>query len=117
MKRMKKIKVLFLCLLALILTGCGNIDSSENNKDLLGYKLDYNVSSEDGQNIYQVNGCEYPFLIRLTGRSENAKYDSYYMILTNDADLSFEDVDVEFWGSYSSLTKDFVIVEYGLINE
>lgn len=97
--------------------GCGQIDSSENNKEMIGYKLDYNVSSEDGQNIYRLNGHEYPFLIRLTGRSENAKYDSYYVVLTSNADLSFEDVDVEFWGSYLSSTRDFVIVEYGLINE
>lgn len=97
--------------------GCGHIDSSDNNKDLMGYKIDYKVSSEDGQNIYRVNGQDYPFLIRLTGRSENAKYDSYYVVLTNNDELSFEDVDVKFWGSSLTLTEDFVIVEYGLINE
>ena len=85
-----------------MLMGCGHIDSSENNKDLTGYKIDYMISSKDGQNIYQVNGQDYPFLIRLTGRSENAKYDSYYVV---------------FWGSYMTSTEDFVIVEYGLIDE
>lgn len=107
----------FFCLLTLIPMGCGHIDSSENNKDLTGYKIDYMISSKDGQNIYQVNGQDYPFLIRLTGRSENAKYDSYYVVLTSNADLSFKDVDAKFWGSYMTSTEDFVIVEYGLIDE
>lgn len=36
-------------------------------------------------------------------RSENAKYDSYYVVLTSNANLSFEDVDRGFWGSYFTL--------------
>lgn len=107
----------FLGLLSLILTGCGHSDSSENNKDLTGYKIDYVVLNEDEETIYRVNGQDYPFLMRLTGKSENAKYDSYYVVLTSNNDLSFEDVDVKFWGSYLGTAEDFVIVEYGLINE
>lgn len=110
-----------LCLLTLTLTGCGYGNSNENNKDMTGYKIDYKTnrvdSGETGENIYEVNGQNYSFLIRLTGRSENAKYDSYYVVLTNNSDLSFEDVDIKFWGSHLTSEEDFVIVEYGLIDK
>lgn len=49
-------------------------------------------------------------------RSENAKYDSYYVVLTSNANLSFEDVDRGFGGSYLTSQKGGgIIVEYGLI--
>ena len=74
-----------------MLTGCGYSNSNENNKDLTGYKIDYKTnrvdSSETGENIYEVNGQNYSFLIRLTGRSNNAKHDSYYVVLTNNSDV------------------------------
>lgn len=49
-------------------------------------------------------------------RSENAKYDSYYVVLTSNANLSFEDVDRGFGGSYFTL-EGGIIVEYGLIGQ
>ncbi|MGN1185231.1 MAG: hypothetical protein ACI4R7_08375 [Oliverpabstia sp.] len=48
-------------------------------------------------------------------RSENAKYDSYYVVLTSNANLSFEDVDRGFGGSYLISQRGVIIVEYGLI--
>ena len=48
-------------------------------------------------------------------RSENAKYDSYYVVLTSNANVSFEDVDRGFGGSYLTSQRGVIIVEYGLI--
>lgn len=104
-------------LTALILTGCGNVNIDEKNEDLIGYKLSYEISDKEGEVMYQVNGYEYSFLKRLTGRSQNAKFDSYYVVLTSDDNLTFEDVDRRFWSSYLASASDFVIVEYGLISE
>lgn len=77
---MQKILCIF-CLLTLTLTGCGYGNSNENNKDLTGYKIDYKTnrvdSSETGENIYEVNGQNYSFLIRLTGRSNNANLELF----------------------------------------
>lgn len=105
------------CLLAFIFIGCGHNSSSEKNKDLTGYKIDYIVSSKDGKKVYQVNGHDYLSLIRLRGRSPNAKYDSYYVVLTNNEELSFEAVDLRFWSSDLTSEADFVIVESGMIKE
>ena len=58
-----------------------------------------------------------PLLLRLTGRSANAAYDSYYIVLTSNTELSFKEVDAKFWGSHLTPTEDFVIVEYGLVYE
>ena len=108
---------LFFCLLPFVLAGCAHIDPDMNNKDLTGYQIDYDISNESGQNVYHVNGQEYPLLLRLTGRSANAAYDSYYIVLTSNTELSFKEVDAKFWGSHLTPTEDFVIVEYGLVYE
>ena len=107
-------KVVF-CLLPFMLAGCAHIDPDLNNKDLTGYQIDYDISNESGQNVYHVNGQEYPLLLRLTGRSANAAYDSYYIVLTSNTELSFKEVDAKFWGSHLTPTEDFVSVEYGLV--
>lgn len=110
---MKK-TVKFACLLtALILTGCGNTAANEKSEDLIGYKLEYEILDKDGETIYRMNDHEYSFSKKLTGRSPNAVSDSYYVVLTNDDDLTYEDVDKRFWSSYSHSDDDFIIVEWG----
>lgn len=90
---------------------------NDEDKDLIGYKLEYESLEVDGVKKYRINGDEYPFVKRVSGRSENAKYNSYYVVLTSDAHLTFEDVDSQFWGSNLSSDIEFIIVEYGLVGE
>lgn len=102
-------KYIFLLATLIIFTGC------VKSNDSIGYKLEYEFLETEGK--YSINGVEYNFVKRVSGRSKNAKYDSYYVVLTNNDDLTFEAADSRFWGSSLSSDSDFVIVECGLIEE
>ena len=104
--------IVFLLVLITVIA-CSNNESNEKSEDLTGYKIEYEVL---GENAYKVNEQEYLFQKRVSGRSENAMYDSYYIVLSNNSDLTFEEIDERFWGSNLSLDEEFIIVEYGLIN-
>jgi len=99
------------------LTACMNSkDDYDYNSNVQPiYTVDY--IEEDIENVltYIINGERYKNLVTVYGRSNNARCDSYYKVLTNDEDITFEKADKRFFGSYLPLIEDFRIVEYGLI--
>ena len=109
---MKKIlTVLTLC--TLVVTGCGKSDIAKT----------YNQSEKDGilMTYYEMNDgtweCEdttYQFRLELDGRMPNAEADSYYVVLTDDERLTFEDVSKSL---YSSSLEDIKIMEDSIIVE
>lgn len=57
--------------------------------------------TEDGR--WSVNGKKYNFRVVLAGRSPNAVKDTEYVVLTNNKDISFEEVN---WSILSSNSND-----------
>ena len=109
---MKKI-VTALVLYTLLVTGCGKSDISKT----------YKQSEQDGILItyYKMNDgtwkCEdtiYPFRLELDGRMPNVEADSYYVVLTDNEKLTFEDVSKSL---YSSSFEDIKIMESSIIVE
>ena len=109
---MKKIlTVLTLC--TLVVTGCGKSDIAKT----------YNQSEKDGILItyYEMNDgtwqCDdniYQFRLELAGRMPNAKSDSSYVVLTDNENLTFEDVAKSL---YSSSLEDSKIMDGSMIVE
>ena len=109
---MKKIlTVLTLC--TLVVTGCGKSDIAKT----------YNQSEKDGILItyYEMNDgtwqCDdniYQFRLELAGRMPNAKSDSSYVVLTDNENLTFEDVAKSL---YSSSLEDSKIMDGSIIVE
>lgn len=109
---MKKI-VTALILCASLFTGCGKHDIAKT----------YKQSEQDGILItyYEMNDgtwkCEdttYQFRLELDGRMPNAEADSYYIVLTDNEKLTFEDVSKSL---YSSSLEDIKIMEDSVIVE
>lgn len=118
MKMTGKIITLFLVLgIMLGISGCRvqNNSTIPQNEGDTEYKLDYETIEKDGTTYYRSGGKEYLFLQTVTGKSPNAKKESYYVILCNNQETTFENVDESFWGSDLNKDVDFVIVEYGLV--
>ncbi len=103
---MKKIIILS-CLFAVMIIGCGKSDvakiyeKSEQNGILDSYCQMKDGTWKQGDNTYK-------FRLELTGRLPNAKFDTFYVVLTNNSDLSFEDVSKSL---YSSSIEDKKIME------
>ena len=68
--------------------------------------------TEDGR--WSVNGKNYNFRVILEGRSPNAAKDTEYVVLTNDKDISFEEVN---WSILSSNSNDTLEPETACIVE
>ena len=107
----KRFVALVFC--AILFTGCGKSDIAKT----------YNQSEKDGILItyYEMNDgtweCEdttYQFRLELDGRMPNAEADSYYVVLTDDERLTFEDVSKSL---YSSSLEDIKIMEDSIIVE
>lgn len=100
-------------ILAVLLAGCGKADTvktyekSENDGILVTY-----CETEDG--TWECNDTVYQFRLELSGRMPNAESDSYYVVLTNHEDLTFEDVSKSL---YSSLLEDCEIMRDSIIAE
>ena len=103
---MKKL-IAMIGLLTVLLAGCGKNDIAKV----------YEKSESDGivATYYEMNDgtwqCDdrtYQFRLELTGRMPNAESDSYYVVLTDNEDLTFEDVSKSL---YSSLLEDNKIME------
>lgn len=108
-----KIKWYRLCcltVLCLLLWGCGTKREEETT-----YQKEYETYEVDSQLRYKAENQEYQYRLRLTDRSNNAVSDSYYVVLSNDETLSFEEVDNRFWSSTYTGNDKFCIVEYGII--
>jgi len=100
-------------LLLVLLIGCGKTDITET----------YEKSENDGiiATYYEMNNgtwkCDdrtYQFRLELTGRMPNAESDSYYVVLTDNENLTFEDVSKSLFGS---LLEDSKIMEGSIIVE
>jgi ssDNA-binding replication factor A large subunit len=74
---------------------------------------EYTEKIENGITRYQVGENSFDYRIKVTGRSNNAAEDSYYIVLTNDETITFQMVDERFWSSETPKEEDFVIVEFG----
>ncbi|MCL2051623.1 MAG: hypothetical protein FWG91_07850 [Lachnospiraceae bacterium] len=111
---MKKIITLFI-IISVILAGCSG--KPKENEMLIGYALDYIEKSNNGITTYKINDKEYKYRIIVIGRSNNAKYESYYIVLSNEENISFEILDRRFWSSSMPLQEEFIIIEFGLIDQ
>ena len=94
-----------------------NKKSEPSDKDILtvnnsGAETDLFLSDS---NQYIWDGKVYDLKVCVEGKSNNALKTSYYIVLTNRADISFGEVDRSFWSSdlNFALGRDFVIVENG----
>lgn len=100
-------------LLTILLMGCGKTDitktykKSENDGIIATYY-------EMNNGTWQSDDRTYQFRLELTGRMPNAESDSYYVVLTDNENLTFEDVSKSL---YSSLLEDSKIMEGSVIVE
>ena len=88
-----------------------------------GVATSYNISEQNGviKTYYEMNDgtwkCEdtiYKYRLELSGRIPNAVKDSYYVILTNNDELTFTDV----WKSQlSSSLEDAKVMEDSVVVE
>ena len=109
---MKKIlTVLTLC--TLVVTGCGKSDIAKtyNQSEKDGILMTY-YEMNDG--TWQCDDISYQFRLELDGRMPNAEADSYYVVLTDNENLTFEDVSKSLYGS---LLEDSKIMEGSIIVE
>ena len=109
---MKKI-LMVLVLSTVLFTGCKKSDIAKT----------YIQDEKDGILItyYEMNDgtwkCEdrtYQFRLELDGRMPNAETDSYYIVLTDNENLTFEEVSKSL---YSSLLEDIKVMEDFIIVE
>ena len=110
---MMKKMLITIGLLTVLLIGCGKTDIAKT----------YEESENDGiiSTYYEMNDgtwkCDditYQYRLELTGRMPNAEADSYYVVLTDNEDLTFENVSKSL---YSSLLEDSKIMEGSIIVE
>ena len=100
-------------LLAVLLTGCGKTDivkTYEKSEDA-GITVTY---YEIDNGTWKCDGVTYQFRLELRGRMPNAESDSYYTVLTDNKNLTFEDVSKSLYGS---LLEDSKIMEGSIIVE
>ena len=109
---MKKL-IAMIGLLTVLLAGCGKNDIAKV----------YEKSESDGivATYYEMNDgtwqCEdntYQFRLELVGRMPNAESDSSYVVLTDNENLTFENVSKSL---YSSLSEDSEIMKGSIIVE
>lgn len=110
---MMKRTLIVIVLLPVLLIGCEKTDIAKT----------YEKSENDGiiATYYEMNNgtwkCDdrtYQFRLELTGRMPNAESDSYYVVLTDNENLTFEDVSKSLFGS---LLEDSKIMESSIIVE
>lgn len=79
----------------------------------LGVKYEY----ADG--VYVVEGdMVFAYKKELSGRTPNAAYDTKYIVLTNNDDITFEQVDRSFYSSNSAdFLRDTIVIGMHLIDE
>lgn len=112
---MRKSLGLFISILLLLVSGCSAESERVTGKELLGYQKEYDTIEKNQTYYYRVEGRDYQYKVKVSGRSNNAKYDSYYIVLTNTENITFDEIDKQFWSSTVDTDRDFYIVEYGLI--
>ena len=100
-------------LLAVLLTGCGKTDivKTYEKSENAGITATY---YEIDNGTWKCDGVTYQFRLELSGRMPNAESDSYYAVLTDNKNLTFEDVSKSLYGS---LLEDSKIMEGSIIVE
>ena len=100
-------------LLTVLLIGCGktHITKTYEKSESDGIIATY-YEMNDG--TWQCDDRTYQFRLELTGRMPNAESDSYYVVLTDNENLTFEDVSKSL---YSSLLEESKIMEGSIIVE
>lgn len=110
---MSKKFLIAIALFCVLFAGCSKVEVSKT----------YEQSESDGivttysklsNGTWQCNDTTYQYRLELCGRMPNATVDSYYVVLTDDADLTFETVSSALYSSWydqSQHTADYVIVE------
>lgn len=109
---MKKILII-LGTCAVILAGCNKneITKTYNESEKNGVFMTY-YEMNDG--TWKCNDISYQFRLELRGKMPNAADESYYVILTDNDNLTFEDVSKSLYSSSiadSKVMEDSVIVE------
>ena len=109
---MRKI-IMSLALCALLFTGCGKSDIAKT----------YEQSEQDGiiktyyemkDGTWQCEDTTYQFRFKLDGIMPNSELDSCFVVLTNNENLTFEEVSKSL---YSSSFEDIKVMEGSLIVE
>lgn len=105
-------KLLLECCIIIILVlmvGCGKKGESTNSNTTDGVEIASNepmisyTQNEDG--TYSTTDFTYKYCIELTGRSPGAVADSTFTVLTNDKEVTFNEVAKSL---YSSNSKDWL---------
>ena len=105
----KTVTALVFCVL--LLAGCGKSDivrTYEQSEQFGIVKTYYELS--DGR--WECEGKKYRFRFEFYGRMPNAEKDSYFVVLTNNIKLSFEDASKSL---YSSSFEDIKKMEDSII--
>lgn len=111
---MKKI-IPLLILLTLLSAGCEEKNAADQKDKVPCYQAEYESEDQGGTVSYRADGKKYQYLLEVTGRSNNAAQDSYYILLSNEKDITFKQADQQYYGSDTSQFGDFFIVESGWI--
>ncbi len=119
MKRVIRIICLLVCFLAM--SGCGSsADSTENSEDAI--IRTYEKSDEDGRvhtyyelsdGRWKTGDCYYQDRVILSGRFHNAKSDVVLVCLSNLDDITFSDLEDDFFSSDSR--KHYSVEEVALV--
>lgn len=97
-----------------LIVGCNNKTAPVEN----AFAIAEHSQTEDG--TWTSEGRTYQYKVELTGRDYNAVQDGRFVVLTNDPDITYEEVS---WSILSSQSDDSldpnetVIVEMGVVEE
>jgi len=111
-----KRKYYLISFIIIIIIAYGVISSKTENKQM-GYSVEYLEKIDNGIKSYEIEENIYKYLITLSGRSNNATYDIYYVVLTNNENISFKTVNERFYGSNMMQWDNFYIVEFGFLDD
>lgn len=109
MKKLSIISILFVILFA----GCGKTDIAKTYEKSESEGI-VSTYYEMSNGTWRCDGTIYQFRLELSGRMPNAESDSSYVVLTDNKNLTFEDVSKSL---YSSLLEDSRIMQDSVIVE
>ena len=102
-----------------VLAGCSKYEakysSSSHTVELVPWD-EIEIITTGDTTVYVVDNMHYRYLINVDGRTRNAVHDSYYVVLTNDPEVTFIEVDRVFWESTLPFIRSFHIIEWGLVD-
>ena len=95
---MKKYFLVLSIFTCIALSACGTENYiADETIEHLEYIDNYIKVENNGTITYLADSREYSCRITVTGRSNNAVNDSYYIVLTNDDSISFTEVPIFYW--------------------